>query len=263
MSSKSYRAADVQVTALTQSSRPTAVLAKFIAQELSPRSSDAVVLLDNPRDTRIQPMLARHANVQPVRASWPGDSSTTPLAGDKLLEIEVLRATLQRGEGPNPSLAVHLEARATLLRADDGREIYSCPVYYRGPARKFTAWAAHDARQLRDELDCGYRELSGTVIDQMATRHLIAPDQNAELASGRQQQLTMRLISNHRSRGHPFQFEAMEAKRGSTTCRGPEPREDDVLRRGNLARLLPRQTIVRALSNYCGSGTRHDQLIAA
>ncbi len=78
----------------------------------------------------------------------------------------------------NPSLAVHLEARVTLLRADDGREIYSCPVYYRGTARKFKAWAANNARLFREELDRGYRELSGTVIDQLMARGLIAPGQN-------------------------------------------------------------------------------------
>ena len=85
---------------------------------------------------------------------------------------------MRGGDGANPSLAVHLEARATLLRADDGREIYSCPVNYRGTARKFTAWAAHDARLFREELDRGYRELSGTVIDQMVARGFIAPGQN-------------------------------------------------------------------------------------
>jgi hypothetical protein len=113
-----------------------------------------------------------------VPVNWSGDQADIPPGGDRLLEIEVLRAALKGGDGANPSLAVHVEARATLLRADDGREIYSCPVYYRGPARKFKAWAANDARLFREELDRGYRELSGTVIDQLVARRLLAPGQN-------------------------------------------------------------------------------------
>jgi hypothetical protein len=113
--------------------------------------------------------------------SWPGDGPANPRAGDKALEIEVLTAALKGNGGINPSLAVHLEARATLLRADDGREIYSCPVHYRGRAHKFTAWAAHDAKLFREELQRCYEELSGTVIDQLVARRLIAPGENPNL----------------------------------------------------------------------------------
>jgi len=176
---RTYRAADSQMSAAALAGRPTAALAKVIAQEIAPRSSESVVLLDNPRDARIQPTLARHAAIKPVPVNWSGDSTGIHPAGDRLLEIEVLSAALKGGDGANPSLAVHLEARATLLRADDGREIYSCPVHYRGIARKFTAWAANDARLFREELDHGYRELSGTVIDQLVARRLIAPGQNS------------------------------------------------------------------------------------
>ncbi len=179
VSGKTYRTADSQLSVAAQSGRPTAALANVIAQELAPRSSDAVVLLDESRTARVQPMLARHATAKSVPVNWSGDQAGIPLGGDRLLEIEVLRAALKGGDGANPSLAVHLEARATLLRADNGREIYSCPVYYRGHARKFTAWAAKDARLFREELDRGYRELSSTVIDQLVARRLIAPDQNS------------------------------------------------------------------------------------
>jgi hypothetical protein len=113
--------------------------------------------------------------------SWPGDGPANPRAGDKALEIEVLSAALKGDGSVNPSLAVHLEARATLLRGDDGREIYSCPVHYRGPARKFTAWAANDAKLFREELQRCYGKLSGTVIDQMVARRLIAPGENPNL----------------------------------------------------------------------------------
>ena len=182
VSGEKYHAADSLVTAVVQSGRPTAALTKMIAQQLTPRSSDAVVLLESPPATRIQPALARHGTVKSTMpVNWSGDWPSPHLNGDKFLEIEVLRAALKGGDGANPSLAVHLEARATLLREDDGREIYSCPVYYRGPTHKFTAWAANDARLLREELDRCYRELSGTVIDQMAARHLIVPGQTPNL----------------------------------------------------------------------------------
>jgi hypothetical protein len=113
--------------------------------------------------------------------SWPGDRPAIPGAGDKVLKIEVLSAALQGNGSINPSLALHLEARATLLRGDDGREIYSCPVHYCGRAHKFTTWAAHDAKLFREELQRCYGELSSTVIDQLIARRLIAPGENPNL----------------------------------------------------------------------------------
>ena len=181
VSEDKYRAADSQMTKAVRSNRPTAELAREIAQTLGPRCSESVVLLDKPRDDGEQLALARPAAGQPMLASWRGDGPAIPRAGDKALEIEVLSAALQGDGSVNPSLAVHLEARATLLRGDDGREIYSCPVHYRGRARKFTAWAANDAKLFREELQRCYGELSGTVIDQMIARRLIAPGQHPNL----------------------------------------------------------------------------------
>jgi len=181
LSEKKYAAADTQVTAAAQSGRPAAALAREIAQTLAPRCSEAVVLLDPPRDDGEQVLPVRLATGQAMPASWLGDGRTLHRAGDKALRIEVLSAALQ-GEGSvNPSLSVRLEALATLLRGDDGREIYSCPVHYRGPAHKFTAWAAHDAKLLREELQRCYGQVSGTVIDQLAARGLIAPGETPNL----------------------------------------------------------------------------------
>jgi len=181
VSEKKYHAADAQVTTATRSSRPAAALTWEIAQTLGSRCSESVVLLDKPRDDGEQLALVRPAAGKPMLVSWPGDGPANPRAGDKALEIEVLTAALKGNGGINPSLAVHLEARATLLRADDGREIYSCPVHYRGRAHKFTAWAAHDAKLFREELQRCYEELSGTVIDQLVARRLIAPGENPNL----------------------------------------------------------------------------------
>jgi hypothetical protein len=54
-------------------------------------------------------------------------------------------------------------------------------VHYRGRAHKFTPWAAHDAKLFREELQRCYSELSGTVIDQLVARRLIAPGVNPNL----------------------------------------------------------------------------------
>jgi hypothetical protein len=178
VSEKKYRAADAQVTTAARSSRPTAALAREIAQTLGSRCSESVVLLDKPRDDGEQLALVRPAAEEPMLVSWHGDGTAKPRAGDKALEIEVLSAALKGNGSVNPSLAVHIEARATLLRADDGREIYSCPVHYCGRAHKFTAWAAHDAKLFREELQRCYGELSGTVVDQLVARRLIAPGEN-------------------------------------------------------------------------------------
>jgi len=181
LSDDKYRAADFHVTMAAQSSRPTAALAREIAQTLGPRCSESVVLLDNTRDDGAQLAVARPAVGKLLPVSWHGDLPTIPRAGDKALEIEVLNTALKGDGSVNPSLAVHLEARATLLRGDDAREIYSCPVHYCGPARKFTAWAANDAKLFREELQRCYTELAGTVIDQMVARRLLAPGENPNL----------------------------------------------------------------------------------
>jgi hypothetical protein len=176
-----YRAADGKVTKATQSSRPAAALAQELVLTLGPRYPGSVVLLDKPRQDGEQLVSVGPETDKPVPVSWPGDRSTIPGAGDKVLKIEVLSAALQGNGSINPSLALHLEARATLLRGDDGREIYSCPVHYCGRAHKFTTWAAHDAKLFREELQRCYGELSSTVIDQLVARRLIAPGENPNL----------------------------------------------------------------------------------
>ena len=80
----------------------------------------------------------------------------------------------------NSPLALHVDAQATLLRANDGREICSCPVQYLGLARKFTAWAADDARLLEEELHRCYAELSDAVIAQLTERQLLAPGEKPD-----------------------------------------------------------------------------------
>jgi len=99
---------------------PAAALAQEIVLTLGPRYPGSVVLLDKPRQdgeqlVSIEPSTSTN---KPMPVSWPGDRPTIPGAGDKVLKIEVLSAALQGNGSINPSLALHLEARAMLLRGD-------------------------------------------------------------------------------------------------------------------------------------------------
>ncbi len=175
LSAGKYQTADAQVTAATRGSRPAAEVAQAVAKTLVQRSSEAVVLLDKPRAEGEQIALAQPAASKLTPVSWPGEAPAITRAGSKVLRIEVLSAALT-GEGTvNPSLAINVEARATLLRGKDGSELYSCPVHYRSPARKYTAWAAKDAKLFREELQRCHQQLSATVTNQLVARRLLAP----------------------------------------------------------------------------------------
>ncbi len=175
VSSDRYHEADVQVTAVEQRSRPAFEVAQAIAHGLGQRCPEAIVFLDRSRDDgeRLEVVWASRDKFLPV--SWRNGAVASPRVEDRVIQLKVSRAAL-KGEGTiNPSLAVHVEAQLTLLRADDGREIYSCPLQYRGQAHKFTTWAAQDARMLNQELRHCYRELSDVAIEQLIARGLIAP----------------------------------------------------------------------------------------
>jgi hypothetical protein len=92
------------------------------------------------------------------------------------LEIRVLSAVLKGKDRVNPPLALCVEAQATLVRTQDGQELYSCPVHYRSAPRKFTEWGAHDAELFHQEMEKCSRELGGAIVDQLVSRRLITPD---------------------------------------------------------------------------------------
>ena len=105
-----------------------------------------------------------------------GASSFVSEDADRVLEIQVRTAGLTGDGGVNPSLAFCLNAQATLFRVSDRAELYSCPVQYRGEKRKFTQWAAHDARLFRQELQRCYHDVSTTIVGQLVARRLIPSD---------------------------------------------------------------------------------------
>jgi hypothetical protein len=96
------------------------------------------------------------------------------------LEIQVRNAVLAGDGGINPKLALCVEACATLRRAGDGQQLYACPVQYLSQGRKFTEWAAHDARLFREELQECYRELSATMVSQLVNCGVIPADQQPQ-----------------------------------------------------------------------------------
>jgi len=93
------------------------------------------------------------------------------------LENQVQNAVLGEDRGINPKLALCVEACATLRRSGDGQQRCSCSVQYLSRGRKFTEWAAHDARLFREELQKCYRELSATMVSQLVNRGVIPADQ--------------------------------------------------------------------------------------
>ncbi len=101
---------------------------------------------------------------------------------ENVLEIRVLRASLSGKPGINPPLALDVEARARVLRAADGLELYSAPLFYRSRERHFRAWAAHDAQAFRQELESCYRQMGSALAAELASRGLAPASHRSVLA---------------------------------------------------------------------------------
>ncbi len=172
VSEKKFRAADAQLTAASRQTRPQFELAKEVTRELASRMSPTAVLAKNAGWSSEER--------EPVAVSLRGEEPTMAL------EIQVLSAGLQGRPGPNPPLALCVEARGTLIRTTDGAEVYSCPIHYRSEERKFTKWAAEDARLFRQEMERCYREISTTMADQLAERGFLPPGRAPQPTLARQ-----------------------------------------------------------------------------
>jgi hypothetical protein len=175
VSSDKYHEADAQVTAVEQRSRPAFEVAQTIAHSLGQRCPQAIVFLDRSHDDgeKLEMVWASREKLLPV--SWRSGAVVSPRVEDRVIQLKLSSVALKGDGRHNPSLAVHVEAQLTVLRADDGREIYSCPLRYRGQTHKFTTWAAQDARILKQELRHCYRKVSDTAIEQLIARGIIAP----------------------------------------------------------------------------------------
>lgn len=87
---------------------------------------------------------------------------------DTALEIAVRNPRLCGADVVNPALALHLEARATLIRVETMDAIYSVSVRYDGGARQFAQWAAHDGAAFRREIESCVQLVSAALVDHLA-----------------------------------------------------------------------------------------------
>jgi hypothetical protein len=121
------------------------------------RSDGRVVLVKKPLPEGVGPEFARLSCVRCGTLAWlpKGQSAQTYLTSqgiDTALEIQILNSGLNGNGVVNPSLALSFDVRASLIRVRDERELASVPLKYRSKKHKFTAWAANDARLLREEI---------------------------------------------------------------------------------------------------------------
>ena len=105
----------------------------------------------------VGPEFARLSCVRCGTLAWlpKGQTAQDYLASqgiDTALEIQILNSGLRGNGGVNPSLALSVDVRASLVRVRDGRELASVPLKYQSKKQRFTGWAANDARLLREEI---------------------------------------------------------------------------------------------------------------
>src|SRR5262249_20603709 len=145
---RNYRTADEKLTAAANQTRPQEELALQIAEQLAPQTSQPIVLVKRTFSTKEDREFVSMKSVPPitVAALSTNESAAHFMAshgGAVVLEIHVQSAALTGKDRINPLLSFCVDAEATLKRTQDGQPLYSCPVRYRGVARRFTEWAAN------------------------------------------------------------------------------------------------------------------------
>ena len=148
---KKLRTAEARLSAAAREPGLQDKLTAEVAQQLGPRISPPVVLVSHSSNSRRQP-------------------------DETALGIAVEKASLEGDGRINPSLALCIQARATVFRASDRAEVYSWPIHYRSRARKFTQWGADDARLFRQELNRCYQQIGSAIVDQLSDRQIIGPN---------------------------------------------------------------------------------------
>jgi len=85
---------------------------------------------------------------------------------DSVLHVKVNSVELEGGSGIDPKVSLCMTASTKLINAQNGVEIYSGEFEYKGKSRKFTAWAADNAKLLREELENCFNDLSERIVDE-------------------------------------------------------------------------------------------------
>jgi hypothetical protein len=156
VSQKKVDAAEAKLLAAARKPDLQQKVAVHVARELSPRDA--------------QPMYASMQSGMAVSAkpAYQLSAGKGSVGGNEsALGVTIVSAAL-KGDGKiNPSLALCVEARATVIRLRDGAEVDSWPVHYRSASRKFTQWAANDARLFRDELKECQQQIGNAIVDHL------------------------------------------------------------------------------------------------
>lgn len=90
---------------------------------------------------------------------------------DTVLEITVPDFGLSAASDINPPLAFFVNLQARLIRTTDGFVLYEQKYKYTSGLLLFTEWAADEAKRLREEFDCCYRDLAEKVVQEVFLRH--------------------------------------------------------------------------------------------
>ena len=185
LSPKTVQEAEAILAEAANQTRPHEELAFQVAQQLAPQISQPVVLVRQSavpgaegEATFIQ--CAARSTLAPLAGRQTSGAYLLSQGAATALEIHVESATLAADAGINPKLALCVEARATLFRSRAGQQLFSCPVHYRSQARRFTEWAARDAKLFREELQKCYHDLSARMVVQLVNRGVLPPDRKAQ-----------------------------------------------------------------------------------
>jgi len=178
VSRRRLAAAKACLAAVTNYARPQKALALEVARSLTPQGRQQILPAMGIAPARLGPGAALGRGASGTFVA----SVTATEASDTVLEIRVLRASLSGEEGMNPRLALNIAARASVVRIADGAELYSVWVFYRSREQRFCAWAAHEARAFRQELDCCYRQMGRAMASELVSRGLVPPSRTSVFA---------------------------------------------------------------------------------
>lgn len=114
----------------------------------------------------------RDQTLRMARESWPHLVTGAPKRAavekaDTVLEVGVTRleAVKTQPDKKDAPLVIVMEARARLVSASDGREIYrGTHVFLSGP-RRFLQWGKNDAEPVRRALDAGFDSLATDIVE--------------------------------------------------------------------------------------------------
>jgi hypothetical protein len=182
-----YKAADDALSKLATEVNIQEALRGEVLRQAQEMTTHPIVLVKKPFPPGAEHEFSRMSGVMSGTLAWlpEGQAPGYYLRSqgiDTVLEIRLLHPALTGDGEINPPMAFNLEAQASLLEAQDGRELYLFSMKYESPKRKFTDWAANDAQPLREELQRCYRSVAARIIDELSVRAW-PPESPKELAA--------------------------------------------------------------------------------